>query len=89
MTPLSTDQHDSRRREVRGFLRAGALQDKAIAAEKRNYYATDAGRLQATVPSTGEELLAMSANPKLSDIHLEPVDARAWQLVMLSPGSQR
>lgn len=69
------------------FLRAGALRDKATAVEKRSYYATDAERLQAAVTFTEGELFAMSANSRLSDFHLKPVDACAWQ-VMLSPGSR-
>ncbi|MGM0930540.1 MAG: FAD-dependent oxidoreductase [Actinomycetota bacterium] len=56
---------------------------------KRNYYVNDAGRLQVTVPFTGEELFAMSANPKLSDFHLEPAGTHAEQLAALSSVSQR
>lgn len=58
-------------------------------ALKRNYYLNDAGRLQVTVPFTGEELFAMSANPRLSDFHLEPVDADPVQEAMLGQEVRR
>jgi len=39
-------------------------------ARRKNYYVNDAGRLQTTVPFTGEQLYAMSAEPELADFEL-------------------
>lgn len=39
-------------------------------AKAKNYYVNDAGRLQVNVPFTGEQLYAMSADPRLADYEL-------------------